>query len=227
MYTVYAHRFPNGKMYIGMTKRPLKRRFGKCGVNYKHCSAMYRAIQEFGWENVEHLIVLTCENKEDAEKYEALFISKWKTMDPEYGYNIMPGGKVKGHLPEESKRKLSEKNREIWANDPLKRQAAAERMRKRMSDPAYKKRILDALNKVETDHVGTYQNCGLSKKVVQLDRNRNMVKIWDSMSEVQRANIAKSASVSSCCRGKAKSAGGYLWEFYSEYCKKLDTQATV
>ena len=227
MYTVYGHRFPNGKMYIGMTKRRLNQRFGKNGANYRRCAAMYRAIQEFGWENVEHFPIICCESKEDAEWYEAFLIYKKKTMDPQYGYNMMPGGKVKGHLPEESKKRLGEKNKAIWANDPLKRQAAAERMRKRMSDPVYKKRILDALNKVEPDYVGTYQNRGLSKKVVQLDINGNMIKVWDSMSEVQRANIARSALVSSCCHGKAKSAGGYLWEFYSEYSAKLDTEETV
>ena len=228
MYTVYGHRFPNGKLYIGMTKRKLSHRFGKEGKNYQHCSAMYRAIQEYGWENVEHFPIICCESKEDAEWYEAFLIYKKKTMDPQFGYNMMPGGKVKGHLPEESKRKISDKNKASWANDPAKKQVAAERMRKRMEDPAYREKVLAAMkNAPHKGRKGVTHKSNRRKKVVQMNKDRTVIKVWDSMLDVQNAGIATRQAISLCCLGKTGTCRGYLWEFYSEYIEKLDTAETV
>lgn len=124
MYTVYCHIFPNGKKYVGITKSSPEKRWGN-GNKYKTCRLVDRAIQKYGWENVEHKLLDTADTIEEAEEKERLYISLFKSNSAEYGYNILPGGDVSTneltpemreslgngwrgkHRTEEEKRKIS------------------------------------------------------------------------------------------------------------------------
>ncbi|ASZ71935.1 HNH endonuclease [Lactococcus phage 96403] len=51
----------------------------------------------------------------------------------------------------------------------------------------------------------------LSKKVVQLDLNDNVLNEFESMRQAERETGASVSHISHCCNGKRKSAGGYKW----------------
>ena len=55
------------------------------------------------------------------------------------------------------------------------------------------------------------------KKVCQYDMNGNVIKIWESMSEAARKLNIQISSISFCCSGRIKSAGGYKWQVCSEH----------
>ena len=93
MYTIYCHVFPNGKRYVGLTRTSVEKRWGK-GKNYKTCLLVDRAINKYGWENIEHLVLETAETKEHAEEIERKYIKLFKSDDAEFGYNILHGGDV-------------------------------------------------------------------------------------------------------------------------------------
>ena len=93
MYTIYCHTFPHGKVYVGLTKQKAEGRF-KGGHGYKDCPAMNRAIQKYGWKSIDHDIIGTVDTLEEAEKLERYLIAFFKGTDPNYGYNILPGGDV-------------------------------------------------------------------------------------------------------------------------------------
>ena len=110
MWTVYMHKFPNNKVYIGVTGKSLYERFRKDGKGYKN-QMVYRAIEKYGWDNIQHIIIAENLSKEQAEKMEIYLISVYKSTDPSYGYNICSGGYVNSgfsfkHSPE-AKRKIS------------------------------------------------------------------------------------------------------------------------
>ena len=91
-YKIYIHKNRiNGKMYIGQTKQPLERRF-RNGEGYIHCPKFYAAIQKYGWENFEHIIVKSNLTKEEANIEEINLIKKYQSTDINYGYNITDGG---------------------------------------------------------------------------------------------------------------------------------------
>lgn len=56
----------------------------------------------------------------------------------------------------------------------------------------------------------------MSKKVVQYDSNNNILKIWESASEIKRQLKISVSSISQCCSGRNKSAGGYKWRYENE-----------
>lgn len=107
MFTVYCHLFPNGKRYIGITRNSLTKRFGGRGNHYKTCILVDRAINKYGWENIEHIVLDTADTKENAEEKERHYIQEYKTNDPKYGYNVLPGGDVSTNdATEEMRHKL-------------------------------------------------------------------------------------------------------------------------
>ena len=51
----------------------------------------------------------------------------------------------------------------------------------------------------------------LSQKVIQLDLNDNILNVFKSMRQAERETGIDATSISGCCNGKRKSAGGYKW----------------
>ena len=101
-YKVYVHvNKINGKIYIGQTCNSLSVRAGrKSGIGYKHCTHFYNAIQKYGWENFEHIVLIDGLSLEMANIIEEELIKKYNSMDRNVGYNMMSGGKNKiGNFP--------------------------------------------------------------------------------------------------------------------------------
>lgn len=91
-YTVYKHTFPNGKVYIGITKREPKVRWGSSGYGYYRNTRMWNAIKKYGWSNIEHIILYENKTKEEADELERKLIEEYKSNQKDFGYNIQRGG---------------------------------------------------------------------------------------------------------------------------------------
>lgn len=89
---LYVHIFPNKKRYYGITGRTVEQRWGYKGVGYKEQIVGY-AIKKYGWDNIQHKILLKNLTREEAEYYEKKFIAKYNSMLP-FGYNVESGGNL-------------------------------------------------------------------------------------------------------------------------------------
>lgn len=85
MTKVYLHKFPNGKVYVGIADNPEQRWNG--GAGYIGNRAMYADIMRYGWRNIEHIILAKCDTREDALRMERGFILIYDSENPEKGYN--------------------------------------------------------------------------------------------------------------------------------------------
>ena len=91
-YTVYCHENKsNGKLYFGITKTSTRRRWSK-GNGYKEQRVFGRAIEKYGWDGFEHIILYTGLSEDEAKQMEIDLIREFKTQDHRYGYNITAGG---------------------------------------------------------------------------------------------------------------------------------------
>lgn len=54
-----------------------------------------------------------------------------------------------------------------------------------------------------------------AKRVIQMDKEYNIIAIFNSMSEAER--ITGINNISNCCNGKRKTAGGYIWIYEDDY----------
>ena len=116
-YIIYIHKNKiNGKVYIGQTCETLARR-ARGGYGYKGCPHFYNAIQEYGWDNFEHLILEENLTSNEADIREAFWIEAFNSTNPEKGYNIQVGGKkasFKGKISNRKKKVVCKETGEIF-----------------------------------------------------------------------------------------------------------------
>lgn len=88
-FTVYYHTFPDGKIYVGITKLNVEDRW-KNGNGY-YGQAVYEPILQYGWENIRHDIYITNISEQEARDIEHSLILEWNTLMPN-GWNKSDGG---------------------------------------------------------------------------------------------------------------------------------------
>lgn len=52
-----------------------------------------------------------------------------------------------------------------------------------------------------------------NKPIIQYDKDGNFIKEWPSIRESSKQNNVNEQNISACCRGKIKTAGGFVWRF--------------
>ena len=116
-YTVYKHIAPNGKIYIGQTGQKNPKRRWQRGEGYKPNAHFYSAIQKYGWDNIEHVIVATGLTKKEADWLEKYLIAFYETTDRTKGYNNTKGGDGSFEMTDDVKRRMSEAKLGIKKSD--------------------------------------------------------------------------------------------------------------
>ena len=109
-YTVYMHISPSGKRYIGITSTSVNQRWNN-GKGYE-TQIFYRAIEKYGWDNIEHIIIAKGLDEETAKWLEIELIRELDTTNPSKGYNVTLGGEgTNGYKhTEETLKKMSGEN---------------------------------------------------------------------------------------------------------------------
>lgn len=100
----------NKKIYIGQSSN-IKLRWEYNGIHYRGSHKIYNAIQKYGWDNFEHIILeenLTCEQANEREQF---YIKFYNSV--EEGYNIKYGGS-NSKCPPEMRKKISESNKKTF-----------------------------------------------------------------------------------------------------------------
>lgn len=229
-FVVYKHIFPNKKVYIGITQQEPKLRW-ESGHGYKN-TYVGNAIQKYGWENVEHEILLTNLTKEEAEQKEIELIGKYKSNQKEYGYNIANGGNHKGKCSEETKMKISiankGKNNGMYNKIPWNKGIKmSEEARKNMSIAQKKKEPCEEkLQKMRKANIERFKTGftytgktreniirtalinvkkaqeSVKRKVNQYDIEGNFIKSYNSIAEASRENNLIGSNISAVCLHK-------------------------
>lgn len=61
----------------------------------------------------------------------------------------------------------------------------------------------------------------LSRSIVQFDKNGHFINEYPSVREAERKTGVCNQNISSVCRGKIKSAGGYVWKYKDDYFSQI------
>ena len=189
-YCVYCHTNKiNGKKYIGLTsKQPPSKRWGSNGINYKSCTCFYNAIQKYGWNNFEHIILKDNLTADQAEQIEKEYIKLYNTMVPN-GYNLTGGGEIKKEISNITRERLRA-SRLGCKNSKETREKMSE---SRKGHPGYNRKAVWMCNKDTHERIKYFQSS------------------LDAEKYLQRKNAG--AHIRHVCMGQRKSAYGYFWEF--------------
>lgn len=217
-YCVYAHiNKQNGKVYVGITNNP-SNRWRRQGMAYDDCTKFFEAIQTFGWDGFDHLIIIDNISKKMASIFECELIKKYNLTKE--GYNISPGSWTA--CGENTSKPIYQYD--FNGNFIKKWETASEASR---------------YYGVENISIATYQNksyCGyqwsfeyvdkmepysvthnhLYLPIYQYDIQGNFIKKWIN----QKDAISKyGMPIRYCANGYGRTAYGYRWS--NEYVEKL------
>ena len=109
-YKVYVHiNKVNGKRYYGITCQKVNRRW-RNGKRYSYNQHFWNAINKYGWDNFEHIVIARGLTEEEAKWLEIELIREHDTTNKDKGYNISLGGDGgSGHeVTKETRKKISE-----------------------------------------------------------------------------------------------------------------------
>lgn len=117
-YIIYKLTFPNNKIRIGQTNREFERRisnyktnaYNESEKNRNYNSYISKAIRKYGWDNIKKEILFTVP-EEFVDELETQMIAKYKSANRQFGYNLDGGGSKNKHISEETKKKISLKNK--------------------------------------------------------------------------------------------------------------------
>ena len=192
VYTVYQHRnLKNGKSYVGMTSRKPNERW-RSGKGYKNNLRMWKDIKESNWNtDWEHNIIGKFEDKQEALNIEEMFI--WLFDSTNEGYNISTYDRNSYKRTDETRRKTSESM--TGEKNPMYGKHHSEDTKRKMSE-AHKEKI--------------YANI---KPILQFSKNGELIAEYPSIREASRQTVCNAPHICSCCKGKRKYCGGFIWKY--------------
>ena len=221
-FAVYCHYFPNGKVYVGLTCHCddiEEKRFGHNGHKYKNQPLVYRAIQKYGWDNIQHEIIAKYISRESAVNIEKDLIALYRSNERQYGYNISPGGEEGSYHSEESRKKMSEQRRGKKKSEEHRRKIGESNKGRIMSVETRKKISEKAKGRAhDTEH--DPRNMAVVQYRIS---DGKFVARYISFADASRQTGAKRAHINECAKEKRRQVLDCIWAYESmateEYIK--------
>lgn len=225
-YTVYKHTSPNGKVYIGITSKPVSRRWHG-GSAYRNNPHLYAAIKKYGWDNFQHDILAENLSYEAACDMERALIAQYQSTDPDKGYNRSPGGDkttLGYRYSAESRERISQAlvgKRKGVPHSPEHCEHIRQALTGRKASPETKEKLRKALgDRFQTEAARTKQKANTPKGAAhgraQVVRCIDTGEIFQTITEASTKYGVHRTNISQVCRGLYKTAGGYHWEYVKE-----------
>lgn len=233
-YYIYMYTFPNGKKYIGKTKRSMSQRQGSNWSRYKKCRLLWNAIQKYGTENIKTNILFEGTlTDEEASKLECFYIEKYKTnackyKNPSYGYNLTDGGDgISGCMfTEERLEKLLAQLKE--ATDKRRGKPLSEEHKRKLSEShkginlGHKlsdetKAKISKANSLEniSEETRKRKSLGHMKKVKATHVKTGEVLIFNSHQEAAKYFGVRESSITRWISQTRNASNNYIFENYS------------
>lgn len=166
----------NGKSYIGQTTEALPKRWSRHLWKAAHGSQFrfHRAIRKHGVESFDVVMLHQAFSRAELNEMERCSILGFQSTDPDYGYNMTPGGDSCGsgadhprfgkRHSEETRRKISEvKRAQCRKHTPEWKAAQSERLKGRVFSDEHRAR-LSASQKGVSETEETRRKMSISRK---------------------------------------------------------------
>ena len=204
---IYKYTSPSGKCYIGQTTNEVYRRrmWFSTGRYTGGRSKIDRARKKYGPENFRYEVIFRKiypnieAATEDLNKWEVYYIEYYNTYSN--GYNSTKGGDgSRGYLP---------------SKDVLEKISKALKGKRKPKDFGNKvSNRLKGKNKSSTHREKlseSKKNSG--HKILQYSLSGEYIKTWSNIDTVAKTLKVSRESIAGCCRGKSKTAHGFIWRY--------------
>lgn len=210
-YIVYQHISPSNKSYIGITcQKNYKHRWNN-GIGYNNNDYFTKAINKYGWDNFQHLILFTGLTEEEAKNKEIELIKELGTTDRDKGYNITFGGESGNgyHHTEETKEIISQKLKGVntWTKDALKGRvngALSEKTKEKISKSKIGQEPWNKGVKYEGEILKKLREAHSKPVLVYLNGTNEFYKRFESRRECADYFKCSETTVGDCLAGRTK-----------------------
>lgn len=238
LYCVYMHRNKiNDKKYIGITCRKPEHRWGKDGHSYKG-QVFKKAIEKYGWNNFDHVILFNELSAEDAYKKEQELIKLYKSNQKEFGYNLSAGGEhgstgylnnsmsivvyqydLDGNFIAEYP-SLSEAERVTGiSNSSISSCCKGKQMYTGEFQWSYTK--VDKMPKIDKHQLISDKVRKKGKPVYCYDMDGNFIKKYNSARIASEETNTNQSQINVCCSGRTRYSNNFQW-FYEYMGNKIE-----
>lgn len=201
MYIIYLHKNKiNGKCYVGQTCQKPEARWGTNGNGYKQQTYFYRAIEKYGWDNFEHIILEENISEDKVDERESFWAGYYHALAPE-GYTLRVGSQNHYEGSEELWQIWSKASKEKWQNEEYRKKISKKRKEEWLNSNV---RNICLKNLDRTGKGGKAR----SRAVKCIETGI----IYSSMREAERLTGIHYTNISLVCSGKRQTAGGFHWE---------------
>ena len=155
----------NNKEYVGLTTRPLEKRWkqhiyeSNKQDSWEWNTPLGNAIKKYGKDSFQVFVLEECSSETELKQKEIQLIKERKSLSTETGYNLTLGGdgRLGYKLSEETKRKIGEGNiGKVMSNEAKEKMSVAAKKRSvgKLSPMDGKKHTDDALKKISESSKG-------------------------------------------------------------------------
>ena len=225
-FKVYAHiNKLNNKVYIGITSQNPEKRWMK-GNGYIPCTAFYRAIKKYGWNNFENIILYEGLDNKEALNIETKLILEYKNKG--LSYNIKTDPTWIGKSRQHTLYVYNIKGMFIQKCESIHRASiifnisesgiyyCATKYRNTLSWKGYiflfqEESIEERLELINTFKRHPSVN---KRKIEMLSLTGKVLKEFNSLTEAGKYIKSTSiGNITSCCKGLKKSFKGFRWRY--------------
>lgn len=213
MIGIYKITNPKGKIYIGQSSNIEKRKVSYSKLNCKTQIKLYNSLVKYGFLSHIFEIVEECEVVElnIRERHWQDFYN----VISEQGLNckLQSTSELRAVHSQESIAKGSAKHRAF-----LQTAEGKESRARGVVNTDYSS--FQVRRVANTDYVLRSQNMNYHKRsekfwkaLIQFKKDGTFIREWTSGKEASNILKINRGSICSCCKGKAKSAGGFIWKY--------------
>jgi group I intron endonuclease len=197
----------SGKIYVGQSNN-IAIRVANHRTPLSGCLCIRRAIQKHGWDAFNVFLLDQVDDLTKLTEYEQRWINYFESYKPENGYNISSAAdsamRGRKHTPE-ARAKISAASTGRYYSPETR--AKMGHIGEKFTEER-KSKIRAALRSNPGKHW---------KKVSQFDKDGLLIKTWNNQAEAARlVGIKSRGSISMCCNGERKTAGGFIWKFTTD-----------
>ena len=231
-------------IYFGYTGQTIEERYYdhlKTSKRADSSQILYKAIRKYGCGAFFIETIDTFNSKIIAKEAEIWHIAKHKTNRCRYrnerGYNMTDGGDGGNgykHTPEtieimrasatgkwhteETKKKISKANKGRPCSETQRRVASETHKGKKLS-----KEHKEFLSRINKNRIFTKEhkqklkdNAATAREVCQYTKNGELLMTFTQIQHAEDETGIGRANISSVCRGKTKTAGGFIWSYLNK-----------
>ena len=185
---IYMWTSPSGKSYIGQSVNLQKRKYAfLCFGDRYGGQKINRARKKYNHKSLWNYTILEYCDIDKLDEREEYYISLYNTINN--GYNCESGGNENKIVSDETKQKQSEAMK--GENNPLYGKHLTEEHKSKLSKAHDKRKIPVSQYTIEGVFIASYESIHEAQRLTNIDKN----------------------TISRCCRGIQKTAGGFKWTY--------------